>query len=223
MDIEMKHGPSYSLAVVTLEPNEQIKTEAGAMVGHSDGITTETKSQGGFFGGLKRMVGGESFFQNTWTASSSGGQIMLAPALPGDMRVLDIDSDFMLQSGAYIASEDGVETNTKWGGARGFFGSGTLILLQVSGRGKLLLGCYGAIEERELAAGEKFTVDTGHVVGFSGGMGFEVRKVGGWKSTFLSGEGLVVDLTGPGRLLMQTRSEEALINWIIPQVPQQTN
>ncbi|NJL57739.1 TIGR00266 family protein [bacterium] len=223
MEVELKHRPSYSLAVVTLAANEQIKTEAGAMVSHTAGITTETKSEGGFFGGLKRMVGGESFFQNTWTAPASGGQINLASALPGDMTVLDIDSEFMLQSGAYIASEKGVETTTNWGGAKGFFGSGSLILLKLSGRGKVIIGCYGAIEERTLGPGEVYTIDTGHIVGFTGGMTFQVRKVGGWKSTFLSGEGLVCDLGGPGRLLMQTRSEEALINWIIPQVPQQSN
>ena len=35
----------------------------------------------------------------------------------------------------------------------------------------------------------------------------------------MSGEGLVVELTGPGMIYMQTRSPQALINWIIPQLP----
>jgi hypothetical protein len=39
-------------------------------------------------------------------------------------------------------------------------------------------------------------VDTGHLVTFTEGMGFNVRKVAGWKSTIFGGEGLVVDLTG---------------------------
>jgi uncharacterized protein (AIM24 family) len=46
-----------------------------------------------------------------------------------------------------------------------------------------------------------------------------VRKVGGLKSTLLSGEGLVVDLTGPGRVLLQTRSTEAFLAWLIPLLP----
>jgi uncharacterized protein (AIM24 family) len=29
----------------------------------------------------------------------------------------------------------------------------------------------------------------------------------------------VVELTGPGRLLMQTRSEGAFLAWLIPQLP----
>ncbi len=105
----------------------------------------------------------------------------------------------------------------------GFFGSGSLILLKVSGRGKVLIGCYGAIEERQLASGETYTVDTGHIVGFDASMNFKVNKVGSWKSTILGGEGLVCEITGPGRILMQTRSEEALIGWIVPHLPQRTS
>jgi len=68
------------------------------------------------------------------------------------------------------------------------------------------------------AFGEKFTVDTGHLVAFPENIGFVVRAVGGIKSTLFSGEGLVVDLTGPGRILMQTRSTDAFLSWLVPQV-----
>lgn len=224
MEVNLKHRPSFSLAVVTLAPHEEIQVEPSAMVSYSDGVTVETKAKGGLMGGIKRMIAGESFFQNTYQAPAQGGEIMLAQALPGDSLVLDIGGgEFMLQSGAYMASEMGVEVDAKWGGAKGFFGSGSLVLLKVTGQGKLVAGCYGAVEERVLEAGERYTVDTGHIVGFDGSVGFNVRRVGGWKSTLLSGEGLVVELTGPGRVLMQSRSEEALIGWIVPQIPQKSN
>jgi len=64
-------------------------------------------------------------------------------------------------------------------------------------------------------------VDTGHLVAFTEGMGFKVRAVGGLKSTLFSGEGLVVDLTGPGKVLIQTRSEDAFLAWLIPKLPKQ--
>ncbi len=223
MQVTLKHQPAYSLAVVTLAGNERVKVEPGAMVGYTEGVTVETKAEGGLMGGLKRMVAGESFFQNTYTAPGNGGELVLAPALPGDMIVLDVTNEFMLQSGAYIASEIDVLTDAKWGGSKGFFGSGSLVLLKVSGQGKLLAGCYGAIEERVLQPGQKYTIDTGHIVGFDSSVGFNVRRVGGWKSTVLSGEGLVVELTGPGRLLMQTRSEGAFLGWLLPKIPSKSN
>jgi uncharacterized protein (AIM24 family) len=70
-----------------------------------------------------------------------------------------------------------------------------------------------------LSAGQKYTLDTGHIIAFSEKLGFKVPKVGGLKSTLLSGEGLVVDLTGPGRFLLQTRSTEAFLAWLIPLLP----
>lgn len=225
MDVQIKHQPSFSLAVVTLDPSENIRVESGAMVSFSDGVNIETKAEGGFFGGLKRKVVGESFFVNTYTAPASGGEVTLAPALPGDMKTIEITNgkNFLLQSGAYVASENGVVTDTKWGGAKGFFGSGSLIMLRVSGAGTVLICSYGALEERVLAPGQRYNVDTGHIVGFDESVQFEVKRVGGWKSTVLSGEGLICGLTGPGRVLMQTRSEEAFLGWLIPHIPQKSN
>ncbi len=224
MDITLKHQPAFSLAIVSLDANEEIKVEPGAMVSYSEGITMETKAQGGLMGGLKRMIGGENFFQNTFSAPSQGGEITLAPSLAGDMRVFEIDGEtFMLQSGGYVASEMDVTFDTSWGGAKGFFGTGGLLLLKVTGRGKVLIGSYGAIEERVLGSGQKYTIDTGHIVGFDGSINFQVRKTGSWKSTILGGEGLVVELTGPGRVFMQTRSEEAFLSWLMPKLPKSSN
>ena len=224
MDITIRHQPAFSLAVVKLASNEEIKVEPGAMVSHSDGLTTETKAQGGLFGGLKRMVAGESFFQNTWKAPSQGGEITLAPSLPGDMNVLSIaGSDFLLRSGAYVASEMKVITDASWGGAKGFFGGGGLILLKVSGEGQVLACSYGAIEERVLTAGQVYIVDTGHIVGFDASVQFAVQGSGGWKTTILGGEGLVCRLTGPGRVLMQSRSEAAFLGWLLPKIPTKSN
>jgi len=113
----------------------------------------------------------------------------------------------------------GVEIDTKWGGARTFFASEGLIMLRARGSGLLLLSSYGAIHPIDLPAGQRYTVDTGHLVSFTEGMGFNVRVVGGMRSTLFSGEGLVVDLTGPGRVYMQTRSEDAFLSWLAPNLP----
>ncbi|MEQ1503283.1 MAG: TIGR00266 family protein, partial [Myxococcota bacterium] len=208
MEVEIKHRPAFSLAVVRLGENEVIRVEPGAMVSHSDGVTTETKVEGGLFSGFKRMLGGESFFQNTWKAPAAGGEITLAPSLPGDLVTIEIGAGaFLLQSGAYVASDAGVKTDTSWGGAKGFFGGGGLLLLRVTGSGTVLVSAYGAVEERVLAAGQKYVVDTGHIVGFEESVKFALRASGGLKAAVLGGEGAVCELTGPGRVLMQSRSE----------------
>src|SRR5215831_17653783 len=100
MDVTIQYQPAFTLATAKLAPNEAIKVEPGAMVSHTDGLTPETKVDGGFFGGLKRMVAGESFFQNTWKAPAQGGEITLAPALMGDMKTLDVGGrELLIASG----------------------------------------------------------------------------------------------------------------------------
>ena len=220
MRVEVRYQPSYALAIAGLEPGEAIRVEAGAMVAMSAGMALQTKASGGLLASLKRSVlGGESFFMNTYQAPATGGEIMLAPPLPGDVAALKLANESLLvQSGSYVASEEGIEVDTKWGGAKTFFASEGLFLLRCAGSGTLILSSYGAIHERNLAAGETYTVDTGHLVAFAEGIGFSVRAVGGLKSTLFSGEGLVVDLTGPGKVLMQTRSSDAFLTWLVPQV-----
>jgi uncharacterized protein (TIGR00266 family) len=220
MQSEIKYAPSYSLAIVTLTAGESIQAEAGSMVSMSPGIEMETKAKGGLLGGLKRSVlGGESFFLNTFNAPN-GGQITMAPSLPGDIQHMQLTGQTMfIQSGSYMASAPNIEIDTKWGGAKTFFSSEGLFLLKATGTGDLFVSSYGAIHEIDLGPGEHYTMDTGHMVAFTDGVGYEVKKVGGWKSTLLSGEGLVVDLTGPGKVYMQTRSPQGFLAWLIPQLP----
>jgi len=157
---------------------------------------------------------------NTFKAPNNGGQISVAPPLPGDLTVIELQNEkFMVQSGGYVASELGINIDTKWGGAKTFFASEGLIMLHCTGTGKLIVSSYGAIHEINLGAGQSITIDTGHLVAFTDGIGFKIRPIGGIKSTLFSGEGLVVDLTGPGKVYMQTRSMDAFLSWIIPKLP----
>jgi uncharacterized protein (TIGR00266 family) len=223
MKVEILYKPSYSMANVSLDDSERIMVEAGSMVAMSNDIQVETKMKGGLLKSLARSVlGGESFFINTYQAGNNGGEINLAPTLPGDVFTMELSNEaFLVQSGSYLASSEAIDTDTKWGGAKTFFGGEGLIMLRCSGSGTLILSSYGAIHEMNLIDGETFTIDTGHLVAFSEEMGFKVRGIGGLKETILGGEGLVVDMTGPGKVLMQTRSVGAFLNWLLPRIPKQ--
>lgn len=220
MDFEILHRPSTALAVIRLEAGEAITAEAGAMVSMSDGIDLHTEARGGILAGLKRSVlGGESFFINTFRARVAG-EVTVAPAMLGDIAHHVLNGNTMyVQSGSYLAATEGVEMDTKWGGGKTFFSGEGLFLLKISGSGNLWVSSYGAIHEVDLAAGQKYIVDTGHMGAFEEGVGYSVRKAGGWKSTLLGGEGLVVELTGPGKVFLQTRSVQSFVSWLAPKLP----
>ena len=221
MDISIKYQPSYSLAIISLETGESIQAESGAMVSMSPNVTVQTGMKGGMLGAVARKVlGGESLFANTFTAEGSAGEITLAPSLPGDLSTVTMSSETMyIQSGSFLASDPAMDLDLKWGGARTFFGSEGLFLLKATGSGPLLLSSYGAIHRVEITPQTPYICDTGHIVAFTHGLSFDVRKVGGWKSTLLSGEGLVCHFQGNGTLYMQTRSTQAFLAWLLPRLP----
>ena len=220
MQHEILYQPSYSLLRVQLKQGESVSAEAGAMVSMSSGVEIETKARGGVFGALKRSVlGGESFFVNTFKASSDE-EVTFAPSLPGDINAISLQGNTIFaQSGAYIASSPDIQVDTKWGGAKTFFSKEGFFLLKLSGTGDLFLSSYGAIHQVDLAVGQKYRVDTGHMVAFEESVQYAVTRVGGLKSTMFSGEGLVVELTGPGKIYLQTRSADAFLAWLIPHLP----
>lgn len=223
MQTEIKYSPAYALAIVTLAQGEVMKGEAGAMVSMTPDIQMETSTQGGVLKGLKRSVlGGESFFMNTFTATGPQGEITFAPSLPGDIVHWPLAGQTVyLQSGSYLASSPGIDVDSSWGGAKTFFSKEGLFVLKCTGSGDLLVSSYGAIHTMDLQPGQVYVVDTGHMVGWSEGVTYEVTKSGGWKSTLLGGEGLVCRLTGPGRIYLQTRSPDSFIAWLAPKLPGQ--
>jgi uncharacterized protein (TIGR00266 family) len=224
MQTEIFYQPAYALCRVTLSPGESMRAESGAMVSMSGGVQIETKATGGIMKSLGRsLLGGESFFQNTFHAQS-GGEVTLAPELPGDIMTFDLAGhEIIVQSGSYLASHTDITVETKWGGAKTFFGGEGLFMLKCSGTGTLVISSYGAIHRVSVPAGQNYVVDTGHIVAFPAGMQYQVRKVGGMKSTLFGGEGLVCDFQGPGDIFLQTRSPQAFLGWLIPQLPQRSN
>jgi uncharacterized protein (TIGR00266 family) len=224
MDVEFQNGPAFTVAVARLAGGERLRAESGAMISMTTGTQIETSTQGGILKGLKRSLSGESFFMNTFTAPASGGEILLAASLPGDMTYVDLQgSTWLFHRDGFVASEETVDLDTKWGGLKGAFGASSFFCVKCSGQGKAVVATYGALRRLDLQAGQQYTIDSGHLVAWPEAMPIEVHKVGGMKSLFLSGEGFVVTLTGPGTFFMQTRSEAAFVSWLVPYLPKSGN
>ena len=224
MKIDIRYQPAYSLAIVGLGADESIQAEAGAMVSMTSNLEVETAMKGGVLGALTRSVmGGETLFANTFTSRGGPGEITLAPSLPGDVNSLILQNETLyIQSGSFLAGAPEINLDLKWGGAKTFFGSEGLFLLRATGSGPILLSSYGAIHKVPLDGRQPYLCDTGHVVAFTERLNFDVRRVGNWKSTLLSGEGLVCEFRGAGDLYLQTRSTQAFLSWLIPRIPGRT-
>ena len=211
MEIKELHRGAFAAVSIRLDVGERIKVEPGAMVAMDSNVKVETKS-GGILKGLKRaFFGGESFFFNYYEGP---GEIVLAPLLIGDIIVLDLNGEMLVQSTSFLAASDNVEVDTKFGGFKSFFMGEGIFLIRLSGNGKVVLGSFGGIMEKKLLPGEEYIVDTGHVVAFDSTITYDVKAFGGIKSFFFGGEGLIVRMKGPGRIFYQTRNYPAFLQWI---------
>jgi len=222
---EVLHQPSFSLAVVKLQPEQSIMAEAGAMVSMSANVELISQMKGGLMGALKRAVGGESAFVSTFTARGGPGEVTFAPGAPGDIAAIEMSNQiFYVQSSSYLAGDSSLTVDTKWGGAKSFFGGEGLFVLQVHGTGLLLLSSFGAIHRKKLGPGERYVVDTGHLVAWEGTTQYTLRKAAaGFFRSMLSGEGIVAEFSGPGEILIQTRNLAAFAGLLKPFFPSQSS
>lgn len=219
----IEHQGAFALAIVNLAAEQAISAEAGAMVSMSANIELESQLKGGVFGALKRAVGGESAFVSTFTSRGGPGEVTFAPGAPGDVAGIEMNNQtFMVQSSSYLAGDTSLVVDTKFGGAKSFFGGEGLFVLQVSGAGLLLVSSFGSIHRKTLRPGERYVIDTGHLVAWEGHMQYSLRKAAsGFFKSFLSGEGMVAEFSGPGEVLIQTRNLAAFAGLLKPFFPSQ--
>jgi len=228
MRANIEFDPSYSLLPVELDPGESIKAETGAMVAQA-GVDMKTgMGGGGLCGGIRRMMGGESYFLNTFTGEARRGWVSMAPLSPGDMCAFDLDlgTNLFLQSSSFLACTENVETDTKFQGFRGFFSGESLFFIRAyaeRGLGTVYYNSYGAIKQVAVTPDRELVVDTGHLVAFSDDVEYSIGKVGGIGSLIAGGEGLVMRFRGNGHVWVQSRNLASLADKLVPFLPKTGN
>jgi len=112
----------------------------------------------------------------------------------------------IIQDMSFLAYHGEVDHEIIWRGLRGMVSEGNLFWLRVYGHGGVWVNSYGYIVQKDLKPGEGMTIDNFHLVALSDEVDWRVRSFGGLKSFFFGGEDFVVDVQGPGRVYMQTRT-----------------
>jgi len=205
--------PDFSCVKINLSRGEQVIAESGAMVSMSSGIEIETGARGGLLASAKRtLLAGESLFINTFTCREERGEIIFAPPQTGEMEHRRLEGGHGIPSrGAFICGSPESEIDSTWGGCKALFGGEGLFFLKAAGRGDLFFSSFGALHRVEVDG--EYIVDTGHIAAFDPGLDFKISKVGGLKSLFLSGEGLVCRFSGKGVLYLQSRNQSSFAAW----------
>ncbi len=220
MEYSIDNRPVFTTLTVQMSEGDSFKSEAGAMVSMSPSIKLEAKTTGKGLGGMfKAAIGGEGLFSSEYSASGDG-EVVFAPPTPGDIIDLKIDGQTIFcQGGAYLAGSTTLELSTQ-GSLKGLMSGEGLFLQKIIGSGDVFLSCYGAVNVKELDEGEKYIVDTGHMVAFEETVTYTIEKASkGIISSVLSGEGLTCQFTGPGKVWIQSRNLKGFASLITKLLP----
>jgi uncharacterized protein (TIGR00266 family) len=229
-------GDDLQAVIITLDPNEMVIAEAGAMMYMEDGIVMQTTVDpnaqgGGIFGklmmGAKRALAGDSFFVTTFgNASAKRQDVAFASPYPGKITPIDLrqwGGRVIAQKDAFLCAARGANVTVAFSrrlGA-GFFGGEGFILQRIEGDGLAFLHASGTMHEIRLGGGQSLRVDTGCLVAMEESVDYDIETVPGIKTALFGGEGLfLARLRGPGRVLLQTMPFSRLADRIIAAAPQ---
>lgn len=219
MKSEILYPGAFPMVRVVLGPGEALKAESGAMVAASPTIDVESKMEGGLLKALSRKVlTGEHFFFQTLRAARGGGEVLLAPTVPGEIVVLELDgvNEYLVQKDGFLAGAETIALESKMQSlSRGLLGGEGFFILKIGGTGTLILNSFGAIHRVELKPDEEYVVDNAHLVAWSATTSYKIERASsGWITSFTSGEGFVCRFRGPGLIFIQTRNPGGFGAWI---------
>lgn len=213
-------GDDMQFVEITLDPDEVVIAEAGAMMYMTEGIEMQTvfgdpsKNQG-FFGKLfdagKRMITGESLFLTTFGAMGNKREkVAFAAPYPGKIIPMHLDElgeELICQKDAFLCAARGVQIGIAFQKKilTGLFGGEGFILQRLTGDGIAFVHAGGTIHRRELGAGETLRLDTGCLVALQPSVDYDIQMVRGIKNAIFGGEGLfLATLKGPGTIWLQS-------------------
>ncbi|HUM95199.1 MAG TPA: TIGR00266 family protein [Candidatus Competibacter sp.] len=210
----------------TLRKGEKMYCESGAMVMMEATLDLQGKMSGGLGSALmRRLAGGESFFQQHIEATRGDGDCLLSPMLPGAIQMLEVGPQrYTLNDGAFVAASAEVQlaVRTQNLGNALFGQSGGFFVLEASGKGQLAVSGFGSIFMLEVEPGKEVIIDNAHVIAWDSSLHYEISVttakagsglLGNLLNSVTSGEGVVLRFSGNGKVLICSRNRDAFLAW----------
>mgnify|MGYP004720196441 CR=1 FL=1 len=232
MKYQIKGDSDCPIVEIGLGRDEKVRIERGSMA-YMSNVTIEGKMNGnkkglsGALGALGRaLTSGESIFITEAVGVEDDGILGIAPSIPGKIVCLEVEPGhhYCLNGGAFLACDEGVtyEMQRQSLGRALFGGTGGLFVMHTTGRGDLLINAYGDLQEIEVTAGHPISIDNEHVVAWEDTLNYELKVASGTFG-FTTGEGLVNEFHGNGKVYIQSRNIRSLAGALIPYMPKSSD
>jgi len=215
-------GEELQYVEVELDPGETAIAEPGAFMMMDDGISMQTifgdgsqqqdnSIMGKLFSAGKRLLVGENLFMTAFTNTGTGKKrVSFAAPYTGKivaLNLLELGGRIIAQKDAFLCAAKGISVGIEFQKrlGTGLFGGEGFIMEKIEGDGMAFLHAGGYVQEKDLQPGELLKIDTGCIVGFTGGVDYDIQFIGGIKNSIFGGEGLFfATLRGPGKVWIQS-------------------
>lgn len=199
-------GQLAPYAEIHLDRGEILFTEPQTVMAVSE-AKVSTSIAGGLSSGIMRVMGGASPFL---IEIHGPGTVSLSRGATGKIVELDCaQGPLLLQRQAFLFAPGAVHLTvqgpTSLGSLIDRVGHLSPFVLEAKGEGPVWVFAWGDTQALTLGAGESIDAAPGRIVAMDKSVTLKARPTG-WKNTLLGGMGLTLaTLTGPGRVLLQTR------------------
>jgi uncharacterized protein (TIGR00266 family) len=222
-------GTTMPVLDVQLDPNESVFSESGELSWMSASIQMSTHSQmgggGGLFGVIRRVAGGGSIFMTEYRAVNYPGEVSFATKVPGHIVPVQVGlgNEYLVHRHGFLCATPQVTISVGFQQSlgAGIFGGSGFLLQRIAGMGMAWLELSGELIQKNLAPGETWLVQPGHVGAFQASVGFQITTVPGIRNLIFGGDGIFLAvLTGPGTVWLQTLPISRLAHQISEYLPQ---
>jgi uncharacterized protein (TIGR00266 family) len=218
-------GTILPVLEIGLDPGEMVISAPGELAWMTPNVrmntTTVTAGAAGLWGALTRAVSGGGLFMTEFIAEGGPGGVAFTPRIPGQIVAVEVQPNrgYLIHRHGFLCGTQGVQLSTALQRSlgAGVFGGEGFILQHLAGTCQAWVALGGEIVTSDLAAGETLLVHPGHVGMFEDSIGFDITTISGIKNALFGGDGIfLVQLTGPGRVWLQTMTLPNLAQSLAP-------
>jgi len=221
-------GSTMPVLEMTLEPGDSIIAQAGELSWMTSSIDLRTSTSAGankgFFGAIKRAVGGGSLFMTEYRSNAGSGMVAFATKVPGHILPVDVSrtGGYLIHRHGFLCGTSTIELSVGFQRSlgAGVFGGQGFVLQKIGGEGAAWVELDGEVVTYDLAPGETLRVHPGHVGMFEATVNFDITMLPGIRNMMFGGDGLfLAALTGPGRVWLQSLPLSNLAHALAPYLP----
>jgi uncharacterized protein (TIGR00266 family) len=218
-------GTTLPVLEIGLEPNDVVVAAPGELSWMTPNVqmrtTTNTGGSRGLWGAITRAVAGGGLFMTEFASTGGMGAVAFAAKVPGQILELQVQPGrgYLVHRHGFLCGTRGVELTAALQRSlgAGVFGGEGFVLQRLTGTCTAWVELGGEIVSHELAAGESLLVHPGHVGMFEESVSFDITTIRGIANALFGGDGLfLVQLTGPGRIWLQTLTMPNLAHALSP-------